>query len=133
MAIGKPLESRAGKNVNENHTSKATTMKPQTRINRIDSYIEEINNKGFTTKPVALGNCTDVMPEFGRFQDVQRLFGLKRPTVYNLIAEGQIKSVSLRRRGQMKGVRLIYLQSVSDYLHRLMNEQNPGDSFDPEI
>jgi len=108
-------------------------MKPQTRITRISSYIDEMNNKGFTTKPIALGNCTDVMPEFGRFQDVQRLFGLKRPTVYNLIAEGLIKSVSLRRRGQMKGVRLIYLQSVSEYLHRLMNEQNPGDSFDPEI
>jgi len=70
-------------------------MKPQTRISRIDSYLEEMNNKGFTTQPVALGNCTDVMPEFGRFQDVQRLFRLKRPTVYNLIAEGQIKSVSL--------------------------------------
>jgi len=108
-------------------------MKSQTRITRISSYIEEMNNKGFTTRPVALGNCTDVMPEFGRFQDVQRLFGLKRPTVYNLIAEGLIKSVSLRRRGQMKGVRLIYLQSVSEYLHRLMDEQNPGDSFDPEV
>ena len=70
-------------------------MKPQTRISRIDSYLEEMNNKGFTTQPVALGNCTDVMPEFGRFQDVQRLFRLKRPTVNNLIAEGQIKSVSL--------------------------------------
>jgi hypothetical protein len=108
-------------------------MKPQTRINRLDSYLQEMNNKGFTTKPIALGNCTDVMPEFGRFQDVQRLFGLKRGTLYNLIEEGHIKSVSLRRRGQVKGVRLIYLQSVSDYLHELMDEQNPGDSFDPQI
>jgi len=108
-------------------------MKPQTRISRFEQYINETNNNCFTTKPVALGNCTDVMPEFGRFQDVQRLFGLKRGTIYNLIEEGHIKSVSLRRRGQVKGVRLIYLQSVSDYLHRLMNEQNPGDSFDPEI
>lgn len=74
-------------------------MKPQTRINRLDSYLQEMNNKGFTTKPIALGNCTDVMPEFGRFQDVQRLFGLKRGTIYNLIEEGLIKSVSLRRRG----------------------------------
>ena len=108
-------------------------MKPQTRISRIDQYLQEMNNKGFTTQPISLGNCSNVMPEFGRFQDVQRLFGLKRPTVYNLIAEGHIKSVSLRRRGQLKGVRLIYLQSVSEYLHRLMDEQNPGDSFDPQI
>jgi hypothetical protein len=108
-------------------------MKPQTRISRLDQYINEMNNKGFTTKPIALGNCSDVMPEFGRFQDVQRLFGLKRPTVYTLIAEGHIKSVSLRRMGQAKGVRLIYLPSVSEYLHKLMNEQNPGDNFDPQI
>jgi len=47
-------------------------MKPQTRISRLDQYINEMNNKGFTTKPVALGNCSDVMPEFGWFQDVQR-------------------------------------------------------------
>ena len=72
-------------------------MKPQTRINRIDSYLEEMNNKGFTTQPIKIGNCNDVMPEFGRFQDVQRLFGLKRGTIYNLIEEGHIKSVSLRR------------------------------------
>jgi hypothetical protein len=108
-------------------------MKPQTRISRLEQYINEMNNKGFTTKPVAFGNCSDVMPEFGRFQDVQRLFGLKRPTVYTMIAEGHIKSVSLRKMGQAKGVRLIYMKSVSDYLHKLMNEQNPGDSFDPQI
>ena len=109
------------------------TMKPQTRINRIDQYVNEMNNKGFTTKPIALGNCTDVMPEFGRWQDVQHLFGIKRGTLYNLIQGGEVKSVMLRRKGSVKGCRLIFLQSVSEYLHRLMDEQNPGDSFDPQI
>ena len=69
---------------------------------------------------VPSGQDTAVMPEFGRWQDVQRLFGIKRGTLYNLIAEGKVKSVSMRRKGNVHGVRLFYLQSVRDYLHSLM-------------
>ena len=59
-----------------------------------------------TTAPVFAGNCADLMPEFGRFRDVERLFGIKRGTVYNLIAEGHVKSVVLRRKGSITGCRL---------------------------
>lgn len=99
-------------------------MKSQTHISRINPYLEELEKTGFTTKPVALGNCTDVMPEFGRWQDVQRLFGIKRGLLYWLVEEGTVKSVSLRRKGNQKGCRLFYLQSLSEYLHRLMDEQS---------
>jgi hypothetical protein len=37
-----------------------------------------------------LGNSTNITPEFRRFQDVQRLFGIKRGTFYNLAADGLI-------------------------------------------
>jgi len=60
------------------------------------------------------------IPEFGRWQDVQRLFGIKRGTLYNLIAEGKVKSVSMRRKGNVHGVRLFYLPSIRDYLHSLL-------------
>lgn len=100
------------------------TMKTQTRIGRAENYLQELNSSGFTTQPIALGNCTNIMPEFGRFQDVQRLFGIKRGTLYGLVEAGVVKSVSLRRCGNVKGVRLFYLQSISDYLHKLMEEQN---------
>lgn len=108
-------------------------MKPQTRINRIDQYLEEMNKHGFTTKPVVSGNCNDVMPEFGRWQDVQRLFGIKRGMLYLLVEGSEVKSVSLRRKGNQKGCRLFYLQSISEYLHKLMNEQNAQSDFDPQI
>jgi hypothetical protein len=49
--------------------------------------------------------------------------GLSRSTLYTLIAPCEanghrppVRSVSLRRRGNTKGVRLIYLQSLLDYL-----------------
>ena len=66
------------------------------------------------------------IPEFGRWRDVERLFGIKRGTLYNLIAEGKVKSVVLRRKGNIHGCRLFHLASVSQHLNSLMAEQNGG-------
>jgi len=80
----------------------------------------------FTTETITVANTnhsTNSLPEFGRWQDVQRLFGIKRGTLYNLVNEGQIKSVALRRRGNVHGCRLFHLASISEYLNRLMQAQ----------
>ena len=69
-----------------------------------------------TTAPIAPGETGAILPEFGRLQDVQRMFGLKRGFCYQLINAGQIKSVSLRKPGSKFGCRLIHLQSVRDFL-----------------
>ncbi len=65
------------------------------------------------------------MPQFGRHQDVQRLFGIKRGTLYNLMGEGKIKSVLIRRRGNIHGCRLFYLPGIQDFLRQLLEEQSP--------
>ena len=52
---------------------------------------------GLTTAPVLPGNTGGVFPEFGRWQDVRRIFGIKRGQLYLLMKEGRIRSVSLRR------------------------------------
>lgn len=65
-----------------------------------------------------------IMPEFGRWKDVERLYGIKRGTLYNLLAEGKIKSVSMRRKGNKNGCRLFYLPGISEYLNSLLNDQN---------
>jgi len=98
--------------------------KTKARVWKATAYLEKLNSNGFTTQPVALGKCNDTLPEFGRFQDVQRLFGIKRASLYLMVNQGLIKSISLRREGQLKGVRLFHLQSISDYLNRLLEEQN---------
>jgi hypothetical protein len=86
------------------------------------------SNRQFTTEPVKPGNTSGVMPEFGRWADVQRLFGIKRGKLYTLLSEGKVKSVSLRERGQKHAVRLIHLESVRNYIHRHMKQQEdePG-------
>jgi len=44
--------------------------------------------------------------------------GLSRAHFYRLISEGKIKSSNLRRPGQLRGVRLVWLPSVLDYIER---------------
>ncbi|MGA2543600.1 MAG: hypothetical protein ABSG78_18780 [Verrucomicrobiota bacterium] len=73
-----------------------------------------------TTDKIEPGNFTGIGPEFGRAADVQRQFGVKRGTAYNLLALGKIKGVLLRVRGQKSGVRLFDMASVRDYIHAEM-------------
>ena len=84
-----------------------------------------MNLNNTTTEPVKLTTTASPtpLPEFGRWQDVQRLFGIKRGTLYNLVNEGRIKSVSLRRRGNLHGCRLFHLASISQHLNSLMQTQ----------
>jgi hypothetical protein len=50
--------------------------------------------------------------EYGRFRDLETRFGISRSKAYELIAEGKIRSVCIKRKGALTGVRLIDLSSV---------------------
>lgn len=86
----------------------------------------EARAAGLTATPVFAGSSIGVMPEFGRWQDVQRLFGIRRGTLYNLLAEGRVKCISMRRKGNKHGCRLFYLPGISEMLHSLMKDQRSG-------
>jgi hypothetical protein len=82
--------------------------------------------KMMTTEAIGLQASSSApapLPEFGRWRDVERLFGIKRGTLYNLMAEGKVKSVVLRRKGNIHGCRLFHLASVSQYLNQLLETQ----------
>lgn len=66
----------------------------------------------------------DANSEFCRMGDLRRMFGIVRSTAYLLLKEGHITTVSLRRRGQARSVRLVSVPSVRAYLGRLMAEQS---------
>lgn len=78
----------------------------------------------WTTEPVKIGYTSGMQPEFGRWQDVQRLFGIKRGKLYEMINAGLVKSISLRRKGQKHSCRLVHLDSVREYLWGQMDEQD---------
>jgi hypothetical protein len=81
------------------------------------------NRKITTTAPVEPGNFTGSTPEFGRCADVQRIYGLRRGTLYNLLRDGKIKGVLLRVRGKKSGVRLFSMKSIADLIRSQMETQ----------
>ena len=62
-------------------------------------------------------------PEWLRFPDATKIFGVSRSKIYELISAGQIRSFSLRGRGKKKGVRLISYDSLKEFLERRANEK----------
>jgi hypothetical protein len=77
-----------------------------------------------TIEKVEPGNFAGVVPEFGRTADVQRLFGLKRGTLYNLLQDGKVRGVILRVRGQKSGVRLWHIDSIRTLIHSKMEKDS---------
>jgi len=54
--------------------------------------------------------------EYGRFDELERRFGIRRSTAYELINAGKIKSVALKKNGTRSGIRLIDFASVRQFL-----------------
>ena len=67
-----------------------------------------------TIAPVAVSCGAD--PEFVDCAGLRERFGIKRSLAYLLVEDGAIKSVSLRRRGALKGKRLFDVSSVREFL-----------------
>jgi hypothetical protein len=80
-------------------------------------------NEIYTTAPPE--TSTGVDPEFVDLRGFEARFGVGRSTCYNLIADGLIRSVVLRRRGQIKGRRLIDVSSVRKWLASLSDAVDP--------
>lgn len=76
-----------------------------------------------TFAPVRVGDCAGQLSEFGRWRDVERLYGIKRGSLYGLLVDGKIKGVLLRIRGRKSGVRLFDLASVRDYIRQCQAEE----------
>lgn len=83
--------------------------------------IVTMKKENLTTAPVEPGSFTGASPEFGRLADVQRLYGLKRGTCYNLLRDGKIRGCLLRVRGKKSGCRLIEMSSVRNFIRSQMD------------
>jgi len=65
-------------------------------------------------------------PEWGDVRDVQRQFGIKETHLYQLMKEGQIKSVLVKGRGRTRGKRLFDFRSIRQMLATLQAEEVSG-------
>lgn len=71
-------------------------------------------------------------PEWLRPKDIPKFFGIGRSKIYELIAAGKVKSVSLRKRGQKHGTRLISYDSLAAYLESLDSGGDARNEMHPE-
>ncbi len=70
-----------------------------------------------TTAPVQPG------AEWLRISDVQKVFRISRSLIYEFIKEGKVRSICLRRPGNVSGIRLIAADSIRAYIASF--EQSP--------
>ena len=70
-----------------------------------------------TSSQPEAGDFNGVTPEFGRTPDVERIFGIKKGTLYNLFEQGKIRGVNIRPSGHIKGVRLWDMASIRNYIY----------------
>jgi hypothetical protein len=62
-------------------------------------------------------------PEFVDCKGLEAGWGIKRSLAYQLLADGKIKGVSLRRRGQSRGKRLFSVDSIRAFLREQMEAE----------
>lgn len=59
---------------------------------------------------------TSNQPEWLRVKDAVAIYRIGRTTVFSLIRSGVIRSVSLKNKGNIRGIRLISRTSFDEYL-----------------
>jgi hypothetical protein len=82
-----------------------------------------MSERTFTTQPVAASWGVD--PEFVDLRGLEARFAIRRSSAYTLISEGAIRSIVLRRRGQIKGRRLVDVASVRIFLASQPSDVDP--------
>ena len=67
-------------------------------------------------------NGRQTKPEFLKIKEAAKVFSIGKNSLYELIRAGKIKSVLLRKRGNIRGTRLLSYDSLLNYLNSLSDE-----------
>jgi len=57
-----------------------------------------------------------IQPEWLRVNDAVMAFGLSRPHLFRAIVQDRVKSVHIKNPGAKRGIRLIEVESLRDYI-----------------
>ena len=68
------------------------------------------------TAPVTPGDFSHTAKECGRAKDVERIFSMKRGSLYNAEKFGLVRSLLLRLSGQKSGVKLWAMRSIENWI-----------------
>lgn len=81
------------------------------------------NNVGAATHAAIHQFNNSTKPEWLRVPEATRVFGLCRSSLYELIASGAIKSTAFKKRGALRGIRLISYDSLAQFIEKAANEE----------
>jgi hypothetical protein len=84
--------------------------------------------RGSVTVSEAPESASGIEPEFVDVHGLRRGFGIRRSLAYQLLRDGLIRGVSLRRRNHVRGKRLFQVDSVRSYLLSRLEPTTNGDS-----
>jgi len=88
------------------------------------SYVTKKSGEHPATSTVPLreaaARASNVDPEFVDCRGLDAGWGIKRSLAYQLLADGKIQGVSLRRRNQIRGKRLFSVDSIREFLRKQM-------------
>ena len=73
-------------------------------------------NASTSTEVPSVGTCATLKPEWLRLPDASRISGIGRSSLYILIKEGRVKSVCLRKRNSIRGIRLVNADSLNAFI-----------------
>ena len=82
------------------------------------------SGKGTDTTIAPLNGASHFNPEFVDCKGLEAGWGIKRSLAYQLLNDGKIKGVSLRRRNQVRGKRLFSVDSIRQFLRERMEVAN---------
>ena len=88
------------------------------RTNTVEELLKELRNERYGLLPVWIRP-----PKNGP----EHYSGLGRSKLYELNAQGKIKSRSIREPGQVKGTRLFHLQSIFDFIENCEGKEVSSD------
>jgi|SRR5258708_2931741 hypothetical protein len=74
-----------------------------------------LSSTELTTTPVR-ADSSSACPEFLDADGIEKHFGIRRSLLFRLLAENQIRGVSIRQRGRLRGKRLFDCASIRDFL-----------------
>ena len=78
--------------------------------------MDPTQNNSVGAAQVAAETTINNIPERLRPKDACQRFSVSRSWLYERLAEGQIKSTCIRRRGAVRGIRLISRDSLAEYI-----------------
>ena len=70
----------------------------------------------FNSNPLEPANLAISSPEFLTTTDVQKYFGIRKGSLYNLAKLGKVSGKALRITGQFKGVRIWSVDSIRSFI-----------------